>query len=68
MRRITLDNEELDGKDAVQIKPLLSSTPSSYITKRELQEYQEQLRIQKEEYEQRNRTFLSEEIKRAWWN
>lgn len=68
MKRISLYNEELDGNDGEHFKPSFSSAPGSYITKRELQEHQDKLRMQKEEYERRNRTFLSEEIKRAWWN
>lgn len=68
MKRITLYDEEVNGNDADHFKTSFGWTPGSYITKRELREYQDQLRIQKEEYEQRNRTFLSDELKRAWWN
>lgn len=68
MKRITLYDEELDDINAEHFRPLLGSAPSTYITKRELQEYQDLLRIQKEEYERRNKTLLSEEIKKAWWN
>lgn len=68
MKQPPLYGEGIDKNDADHFKPSFSSVSSGYITKRELQEYQDQLRIQKEEYERRNRTFLSDEIKRAWWN
>ena len=47
-------DEGPDGKDADYLKRFVISGHSSYITKRELQEHQDKLRMQKEEYERRN--------------
>lgn len=66
MKQPSLYGEGIDKNDADYFKPSFSSVSGSYITKRELQEYQDQLRIQKEDYERRNQTILSDEIKRTW--
>ncbi len=68
MRRVTLYDVGLDEKDAEYLKRFVSTGPSGYMTKREQQEQMNELRKQKKEYEQRNKTFIADEIKRAWLN
>ena len=66
MKRITLYSDELDGDDAHYMDFPLLTDQGIYRTKHEQQEYREKLWIQREEYQKRNKTFLSDERKRAW--
>lgn len=61
-------DENPDEKNALKHVTLPVPGHIGYITKSELQEHQNKLRMQKEEYERRNKVFLSDEIKKAWRN
>lgn len=68
MKRITLYEDMGDDAADYMEATFLADQDWGYLTKHELLQHQKELRKQKEAYEQRNKTFLSEERKRAWLN
>lgn len=68
MKRITLYSDmEDDDADYIE-STFFANQDEDYVTKLELLQHQNKLREQKEAYERKNKTFLSEERKRAWLN
>lgn len=68
MKRITL-YDDMEDVDADFLEAIFFGDQDwDYVTKHELSQHQNKLREQKEAYERKNKTFLSEERKRAWLN
>lgn len=66
MKRITLYSDELDKNDVCRADFPLLPKLGIYRTRGEQKEHLEKLWIQREEYQKKNRIFLSDERKNAW--
>lgn len=65
MAKFNLFLYETDRGGQDDVSEILSDEAAVRLTKQELQELQDKLRKQKSEYERTNRTFVSEERKKA---
>lgn len=66
MKRITL-YDDMDDDDTEYIEATFFADQDwDYLTRQDLLQHQSKLQEQRDAYERRNKTFLSEERKRAW--